>query len=309
MVVELIVAGGCFWCVESDFEKIDGVHEVVSGYTGGTLENPTYENHAGHREAVKIIYDSEQVDFKYLIEYYFKHVDFEDNEGQFCDRGHAYSPAIYVSNQEEYEIAKSLSPFSSKVEILDKTKFWDAEEYHQNFYEKNPIQYRFYRYRCGRDERISELNSENRFHYNPRGYSIEHLSDLAYRVTQENGTEKAFNEGNYSDNKAAGIYVDVVSGEVLYSSKDKYESGTGWPSFTKAIHEQAITYHKDNTLFHTRTEVRSRKADSHLGHIFENDASSPSGTRHCINGAALKFIPLKEMKNDERYQKWVKDFE
>ncbi|MAZ44390.1 MAG: methionine sulfoxide reductase [Legionellales bacterium] len=305
MLVELIVAGGCFWCVESDFEKIKGVSEVVSGYTGGSLENPTYENHNGHREAVKIIYNPEEVDLKYLIEYYFKHVDYEDPDGQFCDRGFAYSPAIYVKNDQMLELVKSLSPPTSKVEILPEKIFWDAEDYHQDYYEKNPIQYRFYRYRCGRDERVAELAKSERYQFTPRGYSVEHLDDLQYAVTQNEDTEPAFMSGNYNDNKAVGVYVDIVSGEVLYSSKDKYDSGTGWPSFTKAVSEDVVTYHEDNSLFQTRTEVRSKEADSHLGHVFENDRTSPSGTRHCINGAALKFIPIEQMKKDKRYQKWV----
>jgi len=154
----LIVAGGCFWCIEKDFEKLDAVHEVVSGYAGGTLKNPTYQSHQGHREVVKIYYDPEAISFAELIDYYYRHVDYQDDEGQFCDRGHAYSPAIHVKTEEQRQIAKERAPATSVVPIEDDVTFWEAERYHQDYYMKNNLRYKFYRFSCGRDQRVAELN-------------------------------------------------------------------------------------------------------------------------------------------------------
>ena len=154
----LIVAGGCFWCIEKDFEKLDAVHEVVSGYAGGTLKNPTYQSHQGHREVVKIYYDPQAISFAELIDYYYRHVDYQDDEGQFCDRGHAYSPAIHVKTEEQRQIAKTRAPATSVVPIEDDVTFWEAERYHQDYYMKNNLRYKFYRFSCGRDQRVAELN-------------------------------------------------------------------------------------------------------------------------------------------------------
>ena len=158
-VQTLIVAGGCFWCIEKDFEKLDSVYEVVSGYAGGAKQDPTYRAHQGHREVVQIYYDPEAVSFDTLIDYYYAHVDYQDNGGQFCDRGHAYSPAIHVKTQAQRMIAQKLAPQSSVVPIEDDVKFWPAEQYHQDYYMKNPLRYKFYRASCGRDRRIRELTS------------------------------------------------------------------------------------------------------------------------------------------------------
>ena len=154
----LIVAGGCFWCIEKDFEKLDAVYEVVSGYAGGDLQNPTYQSHQGHREVVQIYYDAEAIGFDELISYYYRHVDYQDDGGQFCDRGRAYMPAIHVKNDEERAIAKQLAPATSIVPIEDEVKFWPAETYHQDYYLKNPFRYKFYRTTCGRDSRVQALN-------------------------------------------------------------------------------------------------------------------------------------------------------
>ena len=154
----LIVAGGCFWCIEKDFEKLDAVYEVVSGYAGGETQNPTYRSHAGHREVVEIHYDPEAISFKELIDYYYRHVDYQDDGGQFCDRGRAYTPAIHVKNDEQRDIAIARAPKSSIVPIEDDVQFWPAEQYHQDYYLKNPFRYKFYRKTCGRDARVEALN-------------------------------------------------------------------------------------------------------------------------------------------------------
>ena len=158
MIKELILAAGCFWCIESDFEKVDGVQEVISGYAGGELEYPTYRDHEGHREVVKVIYDSTEVSYGDLVEYFYLHVDYEDDKGQFCDRGYAYSPAIWVPNGEDLALTWDLAPEESVVPIYaGSPEFWKAEEYHQDYYLKNPFRYNYYRWGCGRDKRLQEL--------------------------------------------------------------------------------------------------------------------------------------------------------
>lgn len=156
----LIVAGGCFWCIEKDYETLDAVYEVVSGYAGGESQNPTYRSHAGHREVVQIYYDPEAISFDDLITHFYTHVDYEDNEGQFCDRGYAYTPAIHVASPEQREIATRLAPPSSVIPIEDDVFFWPAEQYHQDYYLKNPFRYKFYRTSCGRDRRVKQLNQD-----------------------------------------------------------------------------------------------------------------------------------------------------
>ena len=155
----LILAGGCFWCIEKDFEKLDAVHEVVSGYAGGDKDAPTYRSHHGHREVVQVYYDPDAISFEALIDYYYRHVDYEDDAGQFCDRGRSYTPVIHVKNAEQRAIAERLAPETSVVPIEDEVKFWPAEQYHQDYYLKNPFRYKFYRSTCGRDSRVADLNA------------------------------------------------------------------------------------------------------------------------------------------------------
>ncbi len=276
-----LFAGGCFWCVEADFEKLRGVGDVVSGYAGGTTANPTYENYAagGHREVVEVHYDATKINYRKLVEHILTHADPNDTTGSFVDRGLQYSSAIYFGNNEEEKIAREIAK-GLPIPILPRPTFYKAEEYHQDYYKKNPVRYNYYRNASGRNEYIKKNSG---------------LTDLQYHVVKENGTETPF-QNEYWDNHAGGIYVDIVSGEALFSSKDKYESGTGWPSFTKPISEKAVTLHEDNTLFTKRTEVRSAVADSHLGHVFDDGPQDKGGKRWCMNSAALKFIPKEKMK-------------
>ena len=310
MIMELIVAAGCFWCVEKDFEKLDGVLEATSGYAGGVIEQPTYKNHDGYLEAVKIEYDSTKISFKELIVHYYAHSDYEDPSGAFCDRGYAYSPAIWVDNKEQEEIVYSIEPRSSIVPVYTEdfkpVNFHDAEEYHQDYYKKNPVRYNYYRTRCGRDKRVDQLaNARMRdtiveTQKNHKGYNIDHLTPLQYEVTQKNATERPYSN-IYDKHYEEGIYVDIVSGEALYSSKDKESSGTGWPSFTKTIKPDAVEYHDDWGWLGKRIEVRSSEADSHLGHVFHNELKNgkcimSNCVRHCINSASLRFVPKAKME-------------
>ena len=347
-----VFAGGCFWCVETDFEKLPAVTSVVSGYSGGRTSRPSYDNYAsgGHREVVLVEYSPSQITFAGLVEYLLKHIDPTDQRGQFNDRGLQYSPAIYVADAQEKEAAEKViqqlneqDVFKGKkigVAILPRTTFWPAEEYHQDYHTKNGIKYNFFRLSSGRDkfiqshwgDRAGKLELPGAYPVgadsgNPGAAEAENapppkwlafrkptpvelrkkLTPLQYQVTQREGTEPAFRNA-YWDNKKQGIYVDIVSGAPLFSSMDKYKSGTGWPSFVAPISPDALTLHTDRKLFYTRVEVRSRIGDSHLGHVFNDGPPARGGKRYCMNSAALRFVP-KEKMAEEGYGDFLSLFE
>lgn len=319
-----VFGGGCFWCMEPPFERLDGVLEVRAGYSGGSAEEATYEQvstgRTAHYEVVEVRYDPERIGYGELVEVFWQQIDPTDSGGQFADRGTQYKTAIFYQN--ETEKAEALAskerlthsglfehPIMTSVLVIQ--AFYPAEEAHQDYFRKNYSRYSSYKKGSGREHFVekvwpTKLARKERPYGKPSdGELRSKLSRLQYKVTQKEGTEPAF-KNEYWDNKAQGIYVDVVSGEPLFSSTEKFKSGTGWPSFSRPLDTEYIVEKADRSFFRVRTEVRSRYGDSHLGHLF-NDGPPSTGLRYCINSASLRFV-AKEQLQAEGYGKYLKLF-
>jgi peptide methionine sulfoxide reductase msrA/msrB len=339
-------AGGCFWCIEAAFLDVEGVNTVTSGYSNGQDPKPTYEKvstgKTGHAEVVQITYDPAKISYAQLLEIFWRQIDPTDAGGQFADRGSQYRPAIFYHNAEQKKIAEESKAKLAASKIFDQPlivpvepikSFFPAEEYHQKYCKLSPERYNRYKKGSGRAGFIDETwegkampkiapNAANdgvepKMDVEDKRQACdlselsdaqlrERLSPEQYQIVKKNGTERPF-ANEYWDNKRDGIYVDIVSGEPLFSSKDKFNSGTGWPSFTKPVKPGEVVEKKDTDHGMVRTEVRSKKGDSHLGHVFP-DGPGPSGLRYCINSGSLRFIPKEKLK-DEGYGEFVKMFE
>jgi len=332
----ITLAGGCFWCTEAYFQEHPGVTDAVSGYTGGSEENASYlkvtKGDTSHREAVQITYDPKIISTEEILDIYWSHIDPTDTEGQFADKGAQYTTAIYYTNDSQKKLAldskkrlKESGLFKKPIvtEVLPFVNFYKAEEYHQDYYKKASEHYDRYKKGSGREGFVEEtwakdaaiefLESEQSastnkkinkdYHYTDEEIAelLKNLDPLVYHVVAEDGTESPFNNA-YWDNKAEGIYVDVVTKKPLFSSTHKYDSGTGWPSFWKTIGDDSVTLHEDNSLSVTRTEVRSDAG--HVGHVFNDGPVEEGGRRFCTNSASLLFIPKEEMKS-QGYEEYL----
>jgi peptide methionine sulfoxide reductase msrA/msrB len=343
---KIVFAGGCFWSTEGAFNHIPGVVAAVSGFTGGTVPNPTYEEvgggATGHREAVVVYYNEASTTVDTLLQIYWKSIDPTDPYGTFVDKGYQYTTAIYYTTELQHQAALltkqrliDVKKFDTPIvtEILPYKNFYAAEDYHQDYKDKNPTRYELYRRGSGRDEFIKKYwandtttftlsratttiitmntptannntNKNWKSFVKPTDAELHNmLTPEEYNVTQKEGTERPF-ANKYEDNHEKGLYVDIVSGEPLFLSVDKYDSGSGWPSFVKPVASNSVTFKQDKELFMTRTEVRSSIADSHLGHVFDDGPQDRGGKRYCMNSVSMKFIPLADMEK-EGYGEYV----
>jgi peptide methionine sulfoxide reductase msrA/msrB len=298
-------AGGCFWCMVTPFEEQPGIYSIVSGFTGGHKENPTYEEvcseTTGHAEAVQITFDPDVFPYAKLLDLFWRQIDPTDTGGQFFDRGASYRTAIFYHNDEQKQLAEASKQelaasgrFDKPIatEIAPAGPFYAAEDYHQDFHKKNPLRYKMYRQGSGRDAFIQRAWSARKDTDELR----QRLTPIQYSVTQESGTEPPF-RNEFWNHKEEGLYVDIVSGEPLFSSFDKFDSACGWPSFHQPLQDASVKEKVDTTHGMIRTEVRSGEADSHLGHVFD-DGPGPNGLRYCINSAALRFVPKDDLEKE-----------
>jgi peptide methionine sulfoxide reductase msrA/msrB len=312
-------AGGCFWCLEADFLKLPGVFTATSGYTGGDAADATYEavcsGETGHYEAVQVRFDPELVSYRALVDWFWRRIDPTDALGQFCDKGPQYRSAVFYSDADQERAAQlSLEKLSHEgilarpvvTQLLPAGAFYPAEDYHQDYQRKNTRRYQQYRQGCGRDATLERLwgpNAADVFtgyrsrlarEVPPEGELAQRFPPLAVQIIRHEGTEPPFDNAYWKEHRP-GLYVDAVSGAPLFSSQNKFDSGTGWPSFTRALMPGNLMLHADSKLFTTRTEVRSWHSDSHLGHVFNDGPREAGGLRYCMNSASLRFVPVEEL--------------
>jgi len=294
---EIYLAGGCFWGVEQYLKLVRGVVSTQVGYANGPGDSVTYEQvcaGSGHAEAVRVEYDPEVISLPQLLMRFFAIIDPASVNRQGHDVGVQYRSGVWwASASSELIVRAALLELAAAtgapvaVESGPLVNFCPAEEAHQDYLGKNPEGY------CHVDPAALA-----------RAAATSHLSGLEYAVTQESDTEEPFT-GVLDHEFAPGIYVDIVSGDALFVSSDKYDSGCGWPAFSRPLEDALLTRHDDDTIpGRHRIEVRSAGADSHLGHVFTDGPEDRGGLRYCINSAALRFVPVAEMEA-EGYGQYV----
>ena len=304
MINRIYLAGGCFWGVEGYFKRIEGVVDTECGYANGNTKKPSYEDvcrkNTGHAEAVRIDFDDNIISLEDLLIYYFRIIDPISVNKQGNDVGTQYRTGIYYTDEEQLPIIndalkREQEKYIDKiaVEVLEIENFYDAEEYHQNYLDKNPNGYCHINLEWANEPIVRSENYKKENDENLKN----RLTDLQYNVTMNAATEAPF-RNEYWDSFERGIYVDITSGEPLFFSTDKFESGCGWPSFSKPIQKDLVKYKEDLSLGRRRIEVRSNSADAHLGHVVNGGQAELGGLRYCINSAALKFIPLEKMEEE-----------
>jgi methionine-R-sulfoxide reductase/methionine-S-sulfoxide reductase len=311
-------AGGCFWGTEHFFKQVQGVTATEVGYANGHIENPTYQqvvqDNTGFAETVKVTYDPETVDLNLLLDLYFKTIDPTSLNKQGNDRGTQYRTGIYYTDEAQRPLIKQAVETVAKqyaqpivVEVTPLENFYTAEDYHQDYLDKNPNGYCHISpalFELARKANAAKEASATRTYQKPDAETLRKtLTPQQYAVTQENATERPF-ENAYNDEFREGIYVDITTGEPLFVSTDKFESGCGWPSFSKPIDDSLIEELQDNSFGMRRTEVRSKTGDAHLGHVFNDGPREKGGLRYCINSASLRFIPKEDMEK-EGYAKYL----
>lgn len=300
-------AGGCFWGVEKYFSLIDGVTKTKAGYANGITADPSYEDvcrrHTGHAEAVRVSYKTEQISLKDLLGLFFRIIDPISVNRQGNDRGVQYRTGIYYTDPDDlptlrqaYVLLQEQYDLPLALEIKELENFYPAEEYHQKYLDRNPGGY------CHigpKEFEYAKTFSAQQKQYRRRSKQElkKLLTPLQYEVTQNEATEQAFHNEYYNQFEQ-GIYVDITTGEPLFLSSDKFDSGCGWPSFSQPIHDSLLTEKQDRRFGMHRTEVRSKTGDAHLGHVFPDGPLQKGGLRYCINSAALRFIPASKMSQE-----------
>lgn len=298
----IYVAGGCFWGVEAYFKRVPGIMETVAGYANGRTENPTYEQvcyeNTGHAETVKLVFDKHQISLEEIILHLLRIIDPRSLNKQGGDVGTQYRTGVYYVDPADKvrveRLFKAVDPQGTfVVEVLPLEQFFDAETYHQDYLDKNPTGYCHVNLAKANDP----LFNIPAYVREEAAALRERIGDAAYEITQHEATEAPFT-GEYDDHFERGIYVDVVSGEPLFLSAHKYNSGCGWPAFSRPITASSVTYEVDHKLARERVEVRSANGDSHLGHVFPDGQADMGGLRYCINSKALRFIKAEDMEKE-----------